>query len=298
MAIVLGPNQYGKAETRLFRVVRDSARHEIHDLNVSVALRGDFADAHVTGDQANVLPTDTQKNTVFAFAQKHGVGEIEDFALTLARHFVDDVGPVRGARIEIDEYAWNRIDVAGEAHDHAFARTGDDKRSTVVTVDGDGSWVVSGIKDLVVLKTTGSEFRGFAKDEYTTLEETTDRILATSLVARWRYTATTGTDWGRSHAGIRQVLLERFATTHSHALQQTLYAMGEAVLEAHPDVAEIRFSAPNKHHFRYDLSRFGLENPNEVFHADDRPYGLIEAGVTRDDAPDPGLAWYATPGFC
>lgn len=297
MAIVLGSNQYGKAENRLFRVVRDGPRHEVHDLNVSVALRGDFTDAHVTGDQSNVLPTDTQKNTVFAFAEKYGVGEIEDFAITLSRHFVDEVASVRGARVEIDEYAWNRIEVGGTPHDHAFARAGEDARTTVVTVDGDDTWVVSGVRDLTVLKTTGSEFRGFAKDEFTTLEETSDRILATSLVARWRY-GETAVDWGKAYAGIRQVLLERFADTHSYALQQTLYAMGEAVLEAHPEVAEIRFSAPNVHHFRYDLSRFGMDNPGEVFHAADRPYGLIEAAVTRDDAPDPGLAWYATPGFC
>lgn len=297
MGIVLGPHQYGKAQNRLLRVVRDTPRHEIRDLNVSVALRGDFAEAHTTGDQAKVLPTDTQKNTVFAFAKEHGVGEIEDFACTLARHFVDGAGPVRGARVEIDEYAWNRIDVDGAPHDHAFVRGSDDTRTTVVTAEGASTWVVSGVKDLVVLKSTGSQFSGFATDEYTTLPETDDRVLATSLVARWRYTGT-DLEWAGAYADIRRLLLERFADTHSYALQQTLYAMGESVLAAHPELAEIRFSAPNKHHFRYDLTPFGLDNPGEVFHADDRPYGLIEATVARDDAPDEGLAWYAVPGFC
>lgn len=300
MAIVLGPNQYGKAQNRLLRVVRDTPRHEIRDLNVSVALRGDFSDAHVTGEQARVLPTDTQKNTVFAFAKEHGVGEIEDFASLLARHFVDRVPSVRGARVEIDEYAWHRIEAGGHPHDHAFVRGAEDKRCTIVTVDeghGDGTWVVSGVKDLAVLKSTGSEFQGFATDPYTTLAETDDRILATSLVARWRYRHTE-VDWTKTYADVRRLLLERFADQHSYALQQTLYAMGRAVLDAHPELAEIRFSAPNNHHVAYDLSPFGLDNPGEVFHADDRPYGLIEATVTRDDAPDPGLAWYTVPGFC
>lgn len=291
MAIVLGDNQYGKSEIRCFRVVRDSARHEIHDLNVSVALRGEFTGAHITGDQSNVLPTDTQKNTVFAFAEKHGIGEIEDFAARLARHFVDQVAPVRVARVEIEEYPWARIDVAGVDHDHGFVRSGRDTRTTTVTVDGDDTRTVSGVRGLVLLKTTGSEFRGFAKDEYTTLEETTDRILATSLTSWWRYSrgdvhSGPDIDWAASHTGIRRVLMERFADTHSYALQQTLYAMGVAVLEAHPEVAEIGFSAPNNHHFAVDLTRFGMHNPGEVFHADDRPYGLIEATVTRDDAPD------------
>ncbi|MGZ4470346.1 MAG: factor-independent urate hydroxylase [Nocardioidaceae bacterium] len=297
MAIVLGDNQYGKAETRLVRVVRDTDRHEIRDLNVSTALRGRFEDAHVTGDQKDVLPTDTQKNTVFAFAKQRGVRSIEEFALALADHFVATVPAAEGARVEVEEYAWERIPVDGRGHDHSFVRTERGTRTTVVNVDATGRHVVSGVKDLVVLKSTGSEFHGFLEDEYTTLAGTTDRVLATSLVARWRYDHL-DVDWDAGHAGITALLLARFAGIHSYALQQTLYGMGEAVLAAHPEVAEIRFSAPNKHHFLVDLAPFGEENPGEVFIAADRPYGLIEASVVRDDASDPGSAWHAVPGFC
>jgi urate oxidase len=297
MAITLGPNQYGKAETRVVRVYRDTARHEIRDLNVSTSLRGDFEAAHITGDQAAVLPTDSQKNTVFSFAAESGIGAIENFGLLLAEHFIADSAAVSGARIEIDEYAWDRIDVDGRPHDHSFVRRGQEIRTTLVTVDGGGAWVISGLKDLVVAKTTGSEFHGFRKDRYTTLPETDDRILATSLIARWRYDATS-VDWDASYTSIRALLLATFADLHSLALQQTLHAMGRAVLEQHPEVAEIRFSAPNRHHFLVDLSPFGVDNPGEVFHAADRPYGLIEATVLRDDGPDPGSAWYAVPGFC
>lgn len=299
MAIVLGPNQYGKAENRVVRVYRDTDRHRIRDLNVSSALRGRFEDAHVDGDQKDVLPTDTQKNTVFAFAKEKGVASIEEFALALADHFVEGTPAVAGARIEIEEYSWDRIPVDGAGHDHSFVRGGSGVRTTAVTVDGSGAdrraQVVSGIKDLVVLKTTGSEFHGFRRDEYTTLEDTTDRILATSLVARWRYdgafTDRGDVDWDKSYEAIKPLLLQRFAEIHSYALQQTLYGMGHSVLEQHPEVGEIRFSAPNKHHFLVDLSPFSLENPGEVFHAADRPYGLIEASVVRDDASEPGSAW-------
>ena len=301
MAITLGPNQYGKAENRLVRVVRDTARHEIRDLNVSSALRGRFEDAHVSGDQRDVLPTDTQKNTVFAFAKEKGVGSIEEFALTLGDHFIASTPAADGARIAIEEYAWNRIPVDGVGHDHSFVRTGGGVRTTVVNVDGSGddrrAHVVSGIDDLTLLKSTGSEFNGFLKDRYTTLPETDDRILATSLVARWRYDST-DVDWDKSYDAIKALLLQRFAEIHSSALQQTLYGMGAAVLEQHPEVAEIKFSAPNKHHFLVDLSPFGTENPGEVFHAADRPYGLIEASVVRDDASDAGSAWHGVPGFC
>jgi urate oxidase len=301
MAITLGPNQYGKAENRLVRIIRDTARHEIRDLNVSSSLRGRFEAAHVTGDQRDVLPTDTQKNTVFAFAKEKGVASIEEFALTLADHFIASTPAAEGARIEIEEYAWDRIPVDGAGHDHSFVRTGGGVRTTVVNVDGRGdqrtAHVVSGIEYLTLLKSTGSEFNGFLKDRYTTLAETDDRILATSLVARWRYD-TLDVDWDKSYDAITALLLQRFAEIHSHALQQTLYGMGAAVLEQHPEVAEIKFSAPNKHHFLVDLSPFGTENPGEVFHAADRPYGLIEASVVRDDASDPGSAWHGVPGFC
>jgi urate oxidase len=301
MSIVLGANQYGKAENRVVRIYRDTERHEIRDLNVSSALRGDFADAHVTGDQANVLPTDTQKNTAFAYAKEHGVESPEDYALALGDRFLEAAEAATGARIEVEEYAWDRIPVGGSGHDHAFVRRGGDVRTTVVTLSGRGAdrraWVVSGVRDLVVLKSTGSEFKGYLKDRYTTLKEADDRILATSLVARWRYDGT-DVDWNKSHDDIRALMLEAFATTYSHALQETLYAMGKAVLEAHPEVVEIKFSAPNKHHFLVDLEPFGVENNGEVFVAADRPYGLIEAAVARDVAPVAGDAWLTVPGFC
>jgi urate oxidase len=301
MGIVLGPNQYGKAENRVVRIYRDSARHEIRDLNVSTALRGDFTAAHLDGDQRQVLPTDTQKQTVYAYAKSVGVGAIEDFALALGRHFVRDVAPVTGCRIEVDEYAWDRVlvdapDGGTREHDHTWVRRGQETRTTVLTVDGAEEHLVSGFKNLVVLKSTGSEFSDFLEDPYTILAPTKDRMMATSLVARWRYLGT-DVDWGTAYASIRRILLEQFATVHSLALQQTLYAMGKAVLEGHQEVAEIKFSAPNLHHFAYDLSPFGLDNAGEVFHADDRPYGLIQATVLRDDAPPAGRAWDTVPGF-
>jgi urate oxidase len=303
MSIVLGPNQYGKAENRVVRIYRDTSRHEIRDVNVSTSLRGDFADAHTSGDQANVLPTDTQKNTCYAYAKEKGLGEIESYALGLATHFVDDVDTVTGARVIVEEYAWQRVSINGAEHPHTFVRSGQEVRTTQVTVQGTGAdqrvWVVSGLKDLVVLKSTGSEFRDFRRDRYTTLRETSDRIMATSLTARWRYLGTE-VDWGKAYADIRQILLARYAEVHSLALQQTLWEMGRAVLLAHPEVAEVMLTAPNKHHFLVDLSPFGLENPGEVFHADDRPYGLIECNVTRsenDTAPDAGPAWQTVVGL-
>jgi urate oxidase len=295
MGVVLGTNQYGKAEVHLVHVDRSAPRHRITDFTVTTQLRGDFEAAHVLGDNSGVLATDTQKNTVYAFARQYGVGEPEDFAIRLGTHFIRSLPTIDGCRIAVDQTSWTRITVDGEEHDHAFTSSGSERRTTIVTMDGDRTWVVSGLAGLTVLKSTGSEFHGFPRDAYTTLPETTDRILATSVTARWRYRSEPA--YGEIYAPVRTLLLETFAATHSLALQQTLFAMGRAVLETFDDVAEIKLSMPNKHHYPVDLSPFGLDNPNEVFIAADRPYGLIEAQVTRDDAGDPGRAWESVPGF-
>jgi urate oxidase len=285
MSVKLGPNRYGKAETRLVRVVRDGPVHHIKDINVSTALSGDMEAVHLTGDNAAVLPTDTQKNTAYAFARKHGVGQIEEFALLLARHFVESQPSIHHARVEIEEYGWSR------GGPHSFVRDGGEVRTCVVHHDRDGrTTVVSGLTDLVVLNSTGSEFHGFIADEYTTLRPTTDRVLATAVTARWRH-AGEPASYAKSYDEVRRHLLEAFADTHSLSLQQTLYAMGERALTACEEICEIRLAMPNKHHFLVDLSPFGLDNDNEVFYAADRPYGLIEGSLLREDAPDAGFAW-------
>jgi len=296
VGIKLGANRYGKAETRVVVVRRHPDRHEIKDLNVSVALSGDMADAHIFGDNSKVLPTDTQKNTVFAFARQHGVGEIEEFAIILARHFVDSQPSVQHARIAVDEYTWDRISLPGNGVAHSFSRSGTAAvRTAVVHYDAANTHVVSGIKDLLVLNSTGSEFWGFLTDELTTLKETNDRILSTVVTAGWRHTDTTAdphrTDWASSFREASRHLLAAFADTHSYSLQQTLFAMGTRVLDHRPELCEVRLELPNKHHFVVDLSPFGLDNANEVFIAADRPYGLMEGSVLRDDAPDAGPAW-------
>ena len=290
MAIVLGPNRYGKAEVRLVSVFRDGDTHSLADLTVSVALSGDLEATHYTGDNSGVLPTDTMKNTVYAFAKEYGVGEPEEFGLLLARHFVSTQSQVHRARITIEAFGWERLGP------HSFQRQGSHTRTCVVTVAEDDAQVVSGLTGLVLLNTTASEFHGYPKDRYTTLPETNERILATAVDARWRHlpdsTGSAGSGWGSSFTGVVDALTKAFVNTYSYSLQQTLFSMGTRVLESRPEVAEIRLALPNKHHYLVDLAPFGLENRNEVFIAGDRPYGLIEGTITRDDAPAATAAWY------
>lgn len=298
--IVLGDNQYGKAEVRVVKVTRDTDRHQIEDLNVTSQLRGDFQAAHLQGDNAHVVATDTQKNTIYAFA-RDGIGSPEAFLVRLSEHFTSGFEWVTGGRWEAEAYTWDRIQAHGSEHDHSFVRKGQEVRTAVVVREGNTTHVISGLKDLTVLKTTQSGFVGYPRDRYTTLPETTDRILATDVSARWRYNTglgAAGTDFNKSYEDIKALLLEGFTENYSHALQQTLFDMGKKVLEAHSEVDEIKFSMPNKHHFLVDLSPFGLDNPNEVFFAADRPYGLIEATVQRDNTTPAPAAWNGIAGFC
>jgi urate oxidase len=295
MAHVLGQNQYGKAENRVVRITRNGDRHEIRDLNVSVALSGDLDDVHLTGSNAHCLPTDTTKNTVFAFAKKYGIQSPENFGILLARHFVDDTEPIHRARIRVEEYVWDRIAtpdnnarfIGSEQVGHSFVRRGTEVRTSEIVYDGTGFQIISGLKDLVVMNSTNSEFWGYIKDEYTTLKEAYDRILATQVTARWKF-GFTGVDdeaepnWDRSYAQVRRHMLEAFAETYSYSLQQTLYAMGTRVLNNRAEVDEVRLELPNKHHFLVDLEPFGMENDNEVYYAADRMYGLIEGTVHRE----------------
>ncbi|MFC8673523.1 MULTISPECIES: factor-independent urate hydroxylase [Streptomyces] len=283
--VILGQNQYGKAENRVVRITRDGATHHIKDLNVSVSLSGAMDDVHYSGSNASVLPTDTTKNTVYAFAKEHGIESAEQFGIHLARHFVTSQEPIHRARIRIEEYTWERIEVPGEAR-HSFVRKGQETRLAQITYDGSSWEVVSGLKDLTVLNSTDSEFWGYVKDKYTTLPEAYDRILATDVSGRWRFNWTDDAqempDWDASYEQTRQHMLRAFAETYSLSLQQTLYQMGSRIIENRDEIDEVRFSLPNKHHFLVDLEPFGLKNDNEVYFAADRPYGLIEATVLRD----------------
>lgn len=296
----LGPNKYGKAEVRLVRITRDTPRHEIEDLTITSQLRGDVSGSFLSGDNSRIVATDTQKNTVFAFAGRHGVGSPERFLGLLADHFTESFDWIDGGLWQAEQHEWARILSGGPGEDHSFVRSGQATRLAAVQVVAGERHVFGGVKDLTVLKSTGSEFWGYPATEFTTLPETNDRVMATSVTGRWRYlpeAVARGIDYNGLFDEVRRLLLERFADVHSLALQQTLYEMGRAVIEARPEIAEVRFAMPNKHHFVYDIARFGIENEGEVFIADDRPYGLIEGSVIRAGVADADDAWRELPSF-
>jgi urate oxidase len=271
-------NRYGKSRIRLVKVRRSGGVHDVVDLTVDVQLEGAFDTVYVDGDNGPCLATDTMKNTVYALARQDPIQHVEAFALRLADHFARKPAVSR-ARIGVGEQRWDRLVAGGRTHPHAFVQAGGEQWTAEVIRDERGRRIVSGLTNLIVLKTNDSAFSGFPRDEFTTLAETEDRIVATSITASWVYRDGT-TDFGaREH--IRSALLETFAGHKSRSVQHTLYAMGEAALAACPDATEITLTLPNRHHLLVDLAPFGLDNPNEIFVATDQPFGLIEATVRR-----------------
>ena len=277
--IVLGRNNYGKSEVRLFKVKRDTARHEVWDLNVRVSLEGDFDAAHYDGDNSKLLATDTMRNTVYALAKDHLTGSIEGFGLALVDHFLEAGPTVTGCRVEITRFPWRRIVVDGHPHDHSFIRERGERKATA-RGDTNGRKVEAGIDDVYVLKTTDSGWEGFYRDRFTTLPDTDDRVLATTVTAKWEY-GTVEADFDRLWDGVMEKTLQTFTDHYSPSVQNTLYRTGRAVLEEFPEIERIWYSFPNVHHIVYDLERFGIENNGEILHATQDPYGQIEGWVER-----------------
>lgn len=271
---------YGKSQVRLVQVRRLGSRHDLRDLAVSVRFEGDYDASYTDGDNRDVLPTDTMKNTVYALAAKHPVKDPESFGVRLGEQFLAGSPRLHRVTIDVVDYQWRRLEVGAQEHDHAFMRRGPDTRVATISVGREGTSVRAGVDGLLIMKTAKSAFSNFLRDEFTTLPDTEDRLLATSLSATWAYTES-DLPFGSTWRAVRQELLGSFAEHDSESVQHTLYAMGRAVLNAFDAVASITLVMPNKHHLPVDLSRFGLENRNEIFVATDEPYGRIEATLTR-----------------
>jgi urate oxidase len=280
MTIRLGANNYGKSRVRLLRVAKQEGRHEIKELTVAISFQGDFEAAHTKGDNTKILPTDTMKNTVYALARQHPVETVEELGIQLVDHFLTYNPQVSRVRIELKENLWSRLALGGKPHATAFSRAGDEKRTATLNGTRERTEIRAGLEDLVVMKTTNSAFDHFLRDPYTTLKDDRDRILATSIRACWLYPGEE-VEFGPLWHGVRQTLLEAFAEHKSESLQHTLYAMGEAALKAVPQVDEIEIVMPNRHYLPADLSKFGQDNPNEIFVPTDEPHGTIEARLRR-----------------
>jgi urate oxidase len=280
--VKLAENRYGKSRVRLVRVKRHTDRHDLREWTVQILLQGDFESCFADGDNSKILPTDTMKNTVYSLARNSAADCIEDFAKELVAFLLRRNPQVSAAEITASECAWDHLAIGSNPHPTTFLQSSRELQTTTVSQSRGGlAKVVSGLENLVILKTTGSSFTGYIKDALTTLPETRDRLFGTAVSANWTY-CTANSAFAELRPKIRELLLAAFAEHQSESVQHTLYAMAQNVLDHATEVKDIQLAMPNKHCLLVDLSRFGQDNPNEIFVPIDEPHGYIEARVTRE----------------
>jgi urate oxidase len=282
MPATLTSNSYGKSDVRLTKVIRNGDRHELLEFSVDIQLTGDFARSYTDGDNSSVVATDSMKNTVYVLAKEKQFSTVEEFAILVAEHFPKTYPQVSSSLVEVTQTNWARININNKPHDHAFVCGGPDLWTATVIATRTGAAVVTGgVSDLLILKTTRSAFKDFVTDRYRTLKDADDRIFATKLTANWDFVSTSA-DFTAVRNKIHEAMLSVFANEMSHAVQQTMYQMGDAALDASPEISRISLDMPNKHRIPVNLQPFGLENANEVFVWTDEPFGCIHAVVERE----------------
>jgi urate oxidase len=279
--IELSEDRYGKSRIRLMKVTHHAHGHDLREWTVQVMLKGDFHSAHLEGDNSKILPTDTMKNTVYSLARSSKATAMEDFAKELVDFLLSRNPQVTSAAVSIASTLWKRLTIDGDPHPSAFMRGSNERQTTTVEREQSSTFqITSGLDDLVILKTANSGFEGYIKDSLTTLPETKDRLLGTAVRADWHYT-TSDHNFNSIRSTLRETMLRTFANHESKSVQQTLYAMAQSALEEVAEIDEIELIMPNKHCLLVDLSRFGQDNPNEIFVPTDEPHGTIEAKIRR-----------------
>ena len=279
--IALAENRYGKSRVRLVKVKRHPVLHDFLEWTLEILLQGDFESSFVDGDNSKTLPTDTMKNTVYSLARSSSAACMEEFGKELIAFLLDRNPQVSACQVKLSEKKWEHLPIDGKPHPTTFLLASAEVQTAEVTQNRSGRLAVrSGLENLTILKTAGSEFVGFIKDSLTTLPEASDRLFGTAVRARWGY-ASADVAFERLRSRIRETLLRVFAGHTSKSVQHTLYAMGEAALEKVREIDDIELTMPNIHCLPVDLSRFGQDNPNEIFVPIDEPHGYIEARIRR-----------------
>ncbi len=279
--IAVVENRYGKSRVRLVQVKRKAGWHDLREWTLEILLQGDFDSCFMQGDNSKILPTDTMKNTVYSLARDSAAECMEEFAKELIDFLLRRNAQVSAAEVSITEKAWEHLSSGGKPHPTTFIQASGETQTTKVTRTAAGEFSISsGFENLVIMKTSGSAFEGYIQDSLTTLPPAKDRLLGTAVRASWNYMRS-DVAFSALRAKVRETLLDQFASHDSKSVQHTLYAMGKAVLESVAEIADIELAMPNKHCLLVDLSRFGQDNPNEIFVPVDEPHGTIQARLRR-----------------
>jgi urate oxidase len=276
----LQTNRYGKTRVRVFKKIKKDGVHVPKELDVRTLLEGDFGESYTKDNNKKIIATDSIKNTTNVVAYHQLGTETEPFAIALCEHYLRKYSHVTSVNVETLERVWERQIVDGQPSGTNFVSAAKGIPWTRTVATRDSIETTSGVRELIVLKTAGSAWEDFFQDEFATLPDTNDRLLATSLTASWVFQKAPAS-YATANANIVQAMLEAFSTRFSPSVQSTQYHMGEAALHACPEIAQISLTMPNLHYLAIDLKPFNIENDKELFVPTDAPQGWIEATVAR-----------------
>jgi urate oxidase len=286
---------YGKDNVKLLHVERNGAVHSIKEFEVNTHLKLYSKKDYLNGDNSDIVATDSQKNTVYLLAKKFGVQSPEEFAIRLCTHFLTTYRHVEAAHVYIEEYPWKRInyskDLHGPEHNHAFIYTPVATRYCDVLQKRHDKHptIISGLKDLRVLKTTQSSFVNFINDEFRSLPDMEDRVFSTIITASWQYSDINKINFDSLWHHVKEIILQNFAGDYhvgipSPSVQNTIYLAQRDVLKTIKEISSISIQMPNKHYFVFDTSKYPavVQGENkEVFHPVDKPSGIIYSQLSR-----------------
>ncbi|MEM6910299.1 MAG: factor-independent urate hydroxylase [Verrucomicrobiota bacterium] len=277
----LTANRYGKHKVRVLKVLREGQDHQVCEIEADILLEGDLEASYLSSDNSSIVPTDTVKNTVHFLAHDHLETGRTAFAAVLGRHFLEKYPHLSGLSVELREQVWNPMPVNGKAHPHAFLAERNGQRFTTGRFTRDSpAKLTAGLRDHLLMKTTGSGFVGYHECDLTTLPPTTDRLFATKMACEWTLAEVRVPD-AETEKKVLEAAYEIFASTYSPSVQRTLFQIGEAALQAASEIEEISLRLPNVHYLNLDLSRLGRPDQRQVFLPTDEPHGQIEATLTR-----------------
>jgi urate oxidase len=285
-------HQHGKARVRVLKVRRPAGggRHEISEFNVNTRLfSSEYAKVFTDNDNADLVATDTQKNTVYVVAKRTACETPEQFGVDLAEHLLKEYPILSAVEVDVSQAPWSRVVIEDKEHEHGFVRGSNERAEAKVRLERGGvPQVVSTIEEMTIIKTTQSGFEGYHKDQYTLLPECTERCLATELSAYWTYVPD-GT--APDYAAVRQTVHAQLTAgifgppnggVYSASLQATIYDAGCLVLKAAPTVAQISISTPNLHYLPCrSLEQLGEKFEDDVFIPTSEPSGTISCTVGR-----------------
>lgn len=235
---------YGKGDVIVYRLNR-GAGGSVFGANVLMLVYGDsFWPTYTTGDNTNLIATDSMKNFIQRETLNFTGADFEDYCRFLAGKFLETYSQVEGVQVSAAEIPYTSFSNESQA----FTPCGPERATARIELTREGiQEAASGLRGYRLLRLGGSAFHGFVRDQYTTLPEIHNRPLHMGLDLEWTYTTPDlAFSAGAIPSAVRRIIREVFESFESGSIQQVIYQMGARILAEQPAIAEVHLEANNR----------------------------------------------------